>query len=213
MPQFTPPPNMKMPDMPKMPSPPGMQRSLHWSSHRYWSNCTNRNKKTFYHSLLNLFIYLIIFLHPSLKRYFPAHSNSFQKKFKKNTSESFFKVFLLPLSCFTSTLFGILFLCCYLQLAQLNSTSKGACFDLSVPFLNPRLRAHWCEDTLEILARFVILSTDLLAAMEINVGLVAVFSLILVGESWIEGGGAQFFRNGWHFSFVEFRLLKFYNWI
>lgn len=72
---------------------------------------------------------------------------------------------------------------------------KGALLALAVPLLNPRVGAHRREDVLEVLAYLVALALDLLAAVEIQIALVAVLGLVLVGEAGIEWGRLRFVRH------------------
>lgn len=69
---------------------------------------------------------------------------------------------------------------------SLNSTSKGATFNLVIPLLHPGVGAHRFKDFLKVVAWLIALTTFFLATMEIHVRLIAVTGLILIGETWIE---------------------------
>lgn len=64
---------------------------------------------------------------------------------------------------------------------------EGAILNLLIPLLYPSIWAKRFVDTLEIIAWLVVFSFDLLAAVEIDIVLPAVPSLVLVGESSVEG--------------------------
>lgn len=72
------------------------------------------------------------------------------------------------------------------KLICLNFSGESTGFKLIVPLFDPRIWAHRLKDFLEVLAWFVRFAAELLAPMEIEVRLIAVASLILIGESWIE---------------------------
>lgn len=68
----------------------------------------------------------------------------------------------------------------------LDAAGEGALVALSVPLFDPCIGAHRSVDALEILAHLCTLTLDLLATVKVNVALVAVTSLICVGEARIE---------------------------
>lgn len=74
---------------------------------------------------------------------------------------------------------------------HLDAARECAVLALFVPLLDPRIGAHRLVDLLEVVAWSEIFTTLLLATMEVHVGLVAVACHVLVGETWVEGGGLQ----------------------
>lgn len=57
---------------------------------------------------------------------------------------------------------------------NLDPAREGAFAALAIPLLDPLVGAHRVVDSLEVLAGFVLFPTDLLAAVEVQVALVAV---------------------------------------
>jgi len=87
---------------------------------------------------------------------------------------------------------------------------EGAFFSLLVPLLHPSCRADGFEVLQEELARLVLLTLDLLAAVEVDIVLPAVPRLVLVWEPWVERNRLHLFVVG-HLSFlkISFSLLIF----
>lgn len=80
--------------------------------------------------------------------------------------------------------------CCYYARAKaLDTSGENTLLALSVPLFNPCIRADRLVDSLEILTDLSAFSFDFLATVEVKVALVAVASLVCVGESWIERSG------------------------
>jgi hypothetical protein len=86
-----------------------------------------------------------------------------------------------PSGCFTKT--------------DLDASRESSGVALVVPLLNPGIGAHASVHALEVLADFSSLSLDLLAAVEVQVALIAVASLVGVGVTWIEWCGFQLIFN------------------
>ena len=74
---------------------------------------------------------------------------------------------------------------------NLNSAGESTTLALIIPLFNPGIGAHGLEGLLEVIAGFIAFSTFLLAAMVVDVRLVAVTGHVLVGETWIEGSSFQ----------------------
>lgn len=68
----------------------------------------------------------------------------------------------------------------------LNTSRESSFITLAVPLFNPCVGADGVVDSLEVLANFSAFTLDLLASVEVDVALVAVASLVCVGEAWIE---------------------------
>lgn len=76
------------------------------------------------------------------------------------------------------------------QLA-LDFASEGSRFALLVPLCSPSIRAQITVGVLKVLAHLVALALHLLAAVKVQIALVAVLGLIHVRETRIEGNGMQ----------------------
>lgn len=74
---------------------------------------------------------------------------------------------------------------------DLDAARECAGLALLVPLLDPRIGAHRLVDLLEVVAWGEVFAALLLATVEVHIGLVAVACHVLVGETWIEGGGLQ----------------------
>lgn len=73
----------------------------------------------------------------------------------------------------------------------LDSAGKGTLPALVVPLCNPRIGAQIAVYVLKVLAHLVALALHLLAAMEVQIALVAVLGLVRVRETRIEGSRLQ----------------------
>lgn len=68
----------------------------------------------------------------------------------------------------------------------LNFNWEGSVRNLILPFFNPCIWADVMEHLLEIVARFIVLATQLLASVEVDEWLSTVARLVGVWEPWIE---------------------------
>jgi len=87
-------------------------------------------------------------------------------------------------------------LCVFLGLGMrcvpnLDAARECAALALIVPLLHPGVGTHRLVDLLEVVAGRKVLAALLLAAVKVDVRLVAVAGHVLVREPWIEGGGLQ----------------------
>lgn len=74
---------------------------------------------------------------------------------------------------------------------SLDAAGECAALALVVPLLHPGVGAHRLVDLLEVVAGREVLAALLLAAVEVDVRLVAVAGHVLVREPWVERGGLQ----------------------
>jgi len=63
---------------------------------------------------------------------------------------------------------------------------ESTIFALLVPFLDPRVGAERLVDSEKVIAGFLVRTLNLLASMEVQVVLIAITSLVLVGEPGVE---------------------------
>lgn len=119
------------------------------------------------------------------------------------------------------TFYYKVYLCCIV--VDLDLDWEVATIDLISPLVSPCSRADILVDALEILARLVIGTTDLLTPVEIDERLVTVTCLIHVWEPWVERSGPQlvtflcnFLRHLWidsNGTAVEFSQIMFYIYL
>lgn len=80
--------------------------------------------------------------------------------------------------------------------SRLDFASERALPALVVPLFNPRIRAQIAVHVLKVLAHLVALALHLLAAVKVQIALVAVLGLVYVREARIEGSRLQWERTG-----------------
>lgn len=74
---------------------------------------------------------------------------------------------------------------------DLDAAGEGASVALIVPLLDPCVGAHRGVDLLEVCANVGAFALDLLAAVEVEVALIAVARLVGVGKARIEWSGPE----------------------
>lgn len=80
---------------------------------------------------------------------------------------------------------------CTSTICHLDSTSESSLPALVVPLLDPRIRAQIAVHVLKVLAHLVALAFHLLAAVKVQIALIAVLSLVRIREARIEGSRLQ----------------------
>lgn len=94
-------------------------------------------------------------------------------------------------------------MCTFVVVVALDFASEASLSALGVPLFNPSIRAQISVRVLKVLAHLGALALHLLAAVKVQVALVAVLGLIDVRETRIEGDCVQWECTGccWgHFS-------------